>query len=58
MDLSVTADEFVAAFQRDFPQQFEITALRLVNQMQSRRIAELEAERDIHQHGHDHGEDG
>lgn len=45
MDVSVSADEFVDAFRRDFPAQYEITALRLLNGAQAKRIAELEAQR-------------
>jgi hypothetical protein len=40
--IQVTAEEIVAAFQEQWPTQYEITALRVVNQAQANRIAELE----------------
>jgi hypothetical protein len=41
MDIQIT--DLVIAFQRDYPREYEITALRLVNTAQAARIAELEA---------------
>jgi hypothetical protein len=55
MDLSVTAEEYVQAFQRDWPAQAEISALRLANALQAHRIAELEMATD-NGHSHPHGE--
>ncbi len=44
MSYTVSAEEFVTAFQKDWPTQYELTALRLVNQLQAQRIADLEEE--------------
>lgn len=43
MQVNITPEDFVAAFRRDWPHQYEITTLRLVTEAQARRIAELEA---------------
>lgn len=43
MDVSVTAEEIVDAFQRDWPHQYEITCLRLVVTAQGKQLADLRA---------------
>lgn len=43
MEMTIAADEVAAAFQRDWPHQYEITCLRLLVDAQRRHIAELES---------------
>lgn len=42
MDVTITADELVAAFLRDWPMQYEISTLRLALAAHAARVAELE----------------
>lgn len=43
MQVTIAPEDFAEAFRRDWPAQYEITALRLVNAGLQTRVAELEA---------------
>lgn len=40
--MELSAEQLLAAIQRDFPREYEISALRLVNAIQAARLVELE----------------
>ncbi|WP_156213462.1 hypothetical protein [Lentzea aerocolonigenes] len=41
--MEITEHELIEALQRDWPREFEISMLRVMNSRQSQRIKELEA---------------
>ncbi len=42
MDVSISQDELLATMARDFPKEYQISCLTVLNAQQARRIAELE----------------
>ncbi len=42
MDVSISQDELLATMARDFPKEYQISCLTVLNAQQARRIAELQ----------------
>lgn len=42
MRIEITADRLIQAFQMDWPKEYEITTLRILNAMQGERLARIE----------------